>query len=452
MADVLPFAAVRYNTKEKGIDLAQVISPPYDVISPEMQQALYDRHPNNFVRLDYGKIQPNDDDFNSRYSRATALLQQWRTEEILTTEKRRCFYAYEQEFTIPGSTDRLKRRGFIALVRLMDYRTGRIRAHERTFAAPKSDRLKLLRATQFNFSSVFTLYSDPERAVSRQIEAVCSTPPSDKLVDDAGVAHRLWVISKKETILAIREGMKNRNLFIADGHHRYETALNYRDEMREIPGRRDGRQPFDYAMMYMNDFEDDGLVILPTHRVLARELGLDVNLDEILEDLGQYFTLKEFAVDLGNAETAQSKIAEKIKVARGAGTRIVMVLPSGRSWQLTLKKDADLDDMIDDPGMKTEVKRLDVTILHRYVISRGWIGNPEVELDEGDIFYEKSFERALDLLRRRKGCVAFILNPPTKKQVQEIAELGELMPQKSTYFYPKLASGILMRDLNAGFE
>lgn len=451
MADVLPFAAVRYNAKEKNLDLSKVVAPPYDVITAEMQQALYERHPNNIVRLDYGKIQPNDDDFNNRYTRAAALIQQWKTEEILVTEKKRCYYAYEQKFHLPGLKDAIVRRGVFGLVRLMDYRSGRVRAHEKTFQTPKLDRLKLLRATQFNLSPVFVLFSDPEKAVAKALNSVFTPSGADVISDEDGITHSLWTISKKETVLAIREAFKNKNLCIADGHHRYETCLAYRDEMRDLTGRKDGRQPFDYIMMYLSDFDDEGVVILPTHRILAREYGLDVNLEEVLEDLGEYFQLKEFHLDLGNLDEAATKAAEKLKPPRGNPTRMVMILPSGRGWVLTLKKDADLDDMIDE-DLRPEVKALDVTLLHRYVIARGWIGNPEVELEEGDITYEHNIPAALDLLRRRKGCVAFLTNPTTKKQVQQIAELGELMPPKSTQFYPKLATGLLLRDLTTGFE
>ncbi len=451
MADVMPFTALRYNTKAKGINLAQVIAPPYDVISPDLQRALHERDPYNFVRLDFGFTQPNDDDFNNRYTRASALLQQWKTEEILIPEKRRCYYVYEQEFTVPESGERLSRRGFFGAVRLQDYRTGRIRAHERTFDSPKTDRLKLMRATQANLSPVFVLFSDPEGQARAEIAAICATPPSEEITDENGVVHRLWIVSKKERILTLREALKQRNLFIADGHHRYETALNYRDEMREFTGHREGRQGFDYTLMYLNDFDDDGLVILPTHRVLAREYG-EMDLELILEDLGEFFTLKEFTVDMSDLDKASAKVSQMVKLTKGVTTRLVMILPSGRAWTLTLKKAVDYDEMIEEKKIHTEVKKLDVTILHRYVISRGWIGNPEVELEEGDVFYEKSVKGALDLLRRRKGCVGFIMNPTTKKQVQAIAELGELLPQKSTFFYPKLASGLLVRDLTIELE
>lgn len=452
MADVLPFAAVRFNTKDKKLNLADLVAPPYDVISPEYQKALYDRSPYNIIRVELGTTQPNDDEYNNRYSRAASILQQWKQDEALITEKKRCFYAYEQEFTVPGVADRIKRRGFFALVRIMDYKSGRIRAHEKTFAAPKADRLKLLRATNFNTSPIFCLYSDPDKEIAKHMKSAFSGPPADTLTDESGTIHRLWVVQKTETINGIRNALKNRNLFIADGHHRYETAMNYRNEQREITGRNDGRQSFDYTLMNLTDFEDEGLVILPTHRVLAREYGSDVDLKEVLDDLGQHFTLEEFSLELDNLDKAVATVNDKLKLKKGVKTRLVMALPSGRAWQLTLNKDADLDDMIDAPDLHKEVKSLDVTILHRYVISRAWIGNPEVELEESDIFYEKSAEGALALLKKRKGCVAFLMNPTTKEQVQTIADLGELMPHKSTYFYPKLLTGLVLRDLSNFFE
>ncbi len=454
MADVLPFAAVRYNTKEKdkNLILADLVAPPYDVIAAEQQQALYDRHPCNIVRLILGKAQLNDDEFNNRYTRAAALLQTWKEQEILTPDKKRALYGYEQEFTIPGTNRKAVRRGFFAAVRLMDYRSGRIRAHERTHQGPKADRLRLLRATQCNLSPIFVLYSDPEKGVKKHLDAACGCPPCDQLTDDQGVTHRLWVIQQKEVILGIREAMKNRNLFIADGHHRYETSLNYRDEMRDVTGSKDGRQPFDYTLMYLNDFDDDGLVILPTHRVLARELGADVDLDEVLEDLEEYFQVKEFKVDLGDLEKAAEAIRERVQPPKGGPMRCVMVVRKGRAWTLTLKKEADLKEMFGDEEIPDQVRKLDVTMLHRYIITRGWMGNPEIEMEEGDIYYEKNITDALNLLQKNKGCVAFIMNPTTKQQAQEIADLGELLPQKSTYFYPKLLSGLVLRDLTLGFE
>ncbi len=454
MADVLPFSAIRYNTrdKERNLTIKDLVAPPYDVISPEQQQLLYDRHPCNVVRLILGKTNPNDDEFNNRYTRATSLLQSWKETETLVSDKKRHFYVYEQVFDIPGETRSAKRRGFLAAVKLMDYRSGAIRAHERTHAGPKADRLKLLRATQCNLSPIFVLYSDPEKTVSAHLNEAACGPPCEELTDDLGVTHRLWLVTGKESILGIRDAMKKRDLFIADGHHRYETALNYRDEMRELTGSKDGRQQFDYTLMYLNEFEDDGLVILPTHRVLSRELGGDIELDEVLDDLGEYFQLKEFKVDLADSEKAGAQILAKVAPPTPPTTRLVMVLPKGRAWTLTLKKNVDVNDLFEDSDIPNPVRSLDVSILHQFVIARGWMGNPEIEMEEGDIFYEKNISSALDLLRRRKGCVAFVMNPPTKEQVQQIAAAGCLMPQKSTYFYPKLLSGLVLRDLSAGAE
>jgi len=454
MADVLPFAALRYNTrdKEKDLDLRHLIAPPYDVLTPENQQALYDLHPCNVVRLDLGKAQPNDDEFNNQYTRAASLLQTWKEEETLISDKKRSLYAYEQQFLLPDGGPMVSRRGFFATVRLMDYRSGRIRAHERTHAGPKADRLKLLRATQCNLSPIFCLFSDMEKKVASCLGSVFAQPPAEELTDDHGIVHRLWTITQKECILGVRETFKNKPLFIADGHHRYETALNYRDEMRELTGSKDGRQPFDYTLMYLNDFDDEGLVILPTHRVLSRELGVDIDLDEVLEDVGEYFHLKEFKFDPANPEKAAQAIGEKLAPPKDALMRCVMAVRKGRAWVLTLKKDADPQEMYGDEEIEKPLQKLDVTILHRFVIARGWMGNPEIEMEEGDIFYERNILSALDLLNRRKGCVAFFLNFTPKHQIQEIADQGLLLPQKSTYFHPKLPSGLVLRDLSTGFE
>jgi uncharacterized protein (DUF1015 family) len=245
--------------------------------------------------------------------------------------------------------------------------------------------------------------------------------------------------------------MKPMRLFIADGHHRYETALKYRDEMREMTGRRDGRQPYDFVLMFLQRAEDETLLTAPFHRVLARELGLDTNMDEVIEDLEEFFNITEFKLNMKDLDKAAATVGDKVRANRQAKTRFVMVLPNGRAWQLSLKKDANLDEMIEEETMSAALKAMDSVILHNYVITRGWIGNPDVELDEDDIFYRSDAREALDLLQRRKGCVAFFMNPVDKEEVLAIAENGELLPHYSVNFHPKIPSGLVLRDHNVGF-
>lgn len=452
MADVLPFAGTRFNTKEHSdLDLSRIIAPPFDVITEEQQKELHDGDPQNMVRLTAGFEAPGDDELNNRYSRAADLYRDLKARNVLVDEQRKCFYVYEHEFNHPVTGDRVVRRGFFALVKLQDYRSGKIRAHEMTYPEPKRDRVRLLKATQVNLEPLFILFNDENNEVANVLEeSIAKGKPTEVVNTPDGEQHRLWMIHKKEPILTINQAMKPKRLYIADGHHRYEAALQYRDEMREITGRRDGRQPYDFILMYLNPVEDDSLVIGPNHRVLARDVGSDIDPDEVIEDLEEYFEVKEFKIDLKDLEKATAAINKQLAKPSKV-TRFIMVLPGGRAFDLKLQKGVDYDEMIDHEFMSDFLKQQDVTILHKYVIARGWIGNPEVELDEEDIFYCRETSQALDLVRRRKGCVAFLMYPMSRERVIEVAENGELLPQNSTYFTPKIPSGFVLRDLQVGF-
>ncbi len=451
MADVLPFAGTRFNTKEHDLELGKILAPPFDVITPELQKELHERDPRNVVRLVSGYEAPGDDEYNNRYARAAELYREWKNENLLTDEQRKCFYVYEHEFTLPGTEERQKRLGFFGLVKLQDFRSGKIRAHEMTFQGPKQDRLRLLKTVQVNLEPLFVLYKDPEGEVDRILKTATESPPHEEFTDQRGDTHRLWLIHRKDPILGINEAMKPKRLYIADGHHRYETALAYRDEMREMTGRRDGRQPYDFILMYLNNADDPAVRTTASHRVLARDLGADVDMEEVLEDLEEYFDVKEFQLDLADEEKSTALAQKHLEGRKGSPSRFVMVLPSGQAFELKLKKNADLEEMIDAEFMSDLVRSQDITILHQFIIAQGWIGNPEVELDDDDIIYTRRIGEALSLVRKRKGCVAFLLNPIEKEQAIQVAENGELMPHNTTYYYPKIQSGLVLRDLQVGF-
>ncbi len=452
MAEVLPFAGTRFNTQNKDYTLGDLVCPPYDTIRSDDQRALHERHAYNIIRLVLGYETPSDDESNNRYSRAQECYREWKATGVLSDEQRKCLYVYEQTFTPEGSKTPVRRIGFFGLVKLMDFRSGKTRALEMTFDSPKQDRLRLIRTIQVNESPLHILYRDQESSVEAVLdEATKKVAPTEEFTTPDGMSHRLWMLHKKEPILKIHEAMKPMRLFIADGHHRYETALKYRDEMREMTGRRDGRQPYDFVLMYLQRAEDESLLTSPFHRVLARELGLDTKMDEVIEDLEEYFNIAEFKLNMKDLDKAAAMVNDKVRANRQAKTRYVMALPNGRAWQLSLKKEADLDEMIEEETMSAELKAMDSIILHNFVITRGWIGNPDVELDEDDIFYRTDAREALDLLQRRKGCVAFFMNPIEKEEVLSIAENGELLPHYSVNFHPKIPSGLVMRDHNVGF-
>ena len=451
MADVLPFAGTRFNTKEQEIDLARIIVPPFDVIDQKFQKELHERDPQNLVRLTCGFEAPGDDELNNRYTRAAETYRDWKVQNYLIDEQRKCFYVYEHEFTIPGVKKKFKRRGFFGLVKLQDYRSGKIRAHELTFDGPKMDRLFLLKACMVNLEPVFCLYKDEENDIEDILKKGAEGKPHEEITDLDGGTHRIWLVHRKDPILTINQAMKSKRLFIADGHHRYETALMYRDEMREQTGRRDGRQPYDFIMMYLNNVDDDAIFTTAMHRVLARDLADEADLDEILEDIEEFFDVKEFKLNLDDLDKATEQAQKHLEPKKSVKTQFVMALPGGQAFELRLKKNVDYDELIDVEFMSEMVKSLDVTILHKFVIARGWIGNPEVELDDDDVYYCRDVKGALDLIKRRRGCVAFLMNPIDKDTVMDVAENGELMPHNASFFYPKVQNGFVLRDLQVGF-
>ncbi len=446
MAEVLPFIGTRYNSRLIE-NLSHVLAPPYDVITPESQRLYYYRHPNNVVRLIVGHDRVADDEYNNKYIRAANYLQTWKRDGILVEDNKKCLYVCEQEFSQPG-LGTLRRRGLFALVKLENYKSGKIRGHEHTFARPKADRLQLLRATRCNLSPVFALCSDPEKKIDAVLDECMKAKVWETFVDEERVTYRLWVVHLKKFVNQIHQLMADKDLFIADGHHRYEAALAYRDEMREATGKRDGRQPYDHLMMFLSNFYDEGMVVLPTHRVLARELGAGVDLDEVMEDLSQYFNLKNISIDLANLDKAELIIRKELTKAGKERIAFGMILPKGRVVICALKKTAKLCKMIEEE-MSQDMKSLDVTILHNYVIAQVWIGNPEIELDDEDVFYMRDIKDVLKLLEERKGCVGFVLNPIAIDQLRKIASKGEIMPHKSTFFYPKILTGLVMRDLTS---
>jgi uncharacterized protein (DUF1015 family) len=450
MARVLPFVGTRYNPNAVE-DVAKVMAPPYDVITPEQQNALYAASPYNVVRLILGKETPGDDEYNNKYHRAASFFQEWKREGVLINDPGKSLYVYQQEFT--GSNGkRLVRTGVFAAVKVEDPAKGKIHAHEHTFEGPKADRLKLLRSTRCNLSAVFCLYSDPEhRTDAMYKKSMEKESPRIEITDDDGVVHRLWVVSEREEIRGISDLLQDKELFIADGHHRYETAVRYFQEMNHSGDCRKGDHPsYAYTLAYLSNWDSEGVEILPTHRVLSSDLEEGVDHEEVIEDLKQYFTVKPFKVDLKKMTPADVRnVTDTLEQMGKERTAIAMVLPGGKGYYLHLRPDADiLSEMSSD--IAEPVGRLDVSILHNYIIPTAWIGNPEMELDDQDVFYVKDAMVALGKLKSPVNASAvFLMNAPTKEQSLDIASANLRMPHKSTYFYPKLISGMVIRDHSA---
>ncbi len=451
MTRVAPFIGTRYNPTAVG-DLSKVMAPPYDVISPEMQEALYQKSPYNVVRMILGKEEMGDDEYNNKYERAASFLREWKNNGLLIDDPGKFFYIYQQEFQTADKAVHV-RTGIFAAIQLEGAGKGKILAHEHTFSGPKADRLKLLRSTRCNLSPIFCLYSDPEKESDRLIEEVVKKDaPRIELKDDEGVIHRLWLMSDPIKVKSLAKRLQDLPFFIADGHHRYETAVTYCQEMknsREAEERRK-TQPWSHTLSFLTNCEADGLLILPTHRVLSAELGADIDHAEILEDLACFFDVTPFQVNLKQPETEGVRIEKELREKGQGSTAFAMVLPGGKGYYLRLKKDANLREELVDPDTHEEVAQLDVTVLHQYILPQVWIGNPEMELDDQDIFYVKDSAKSLAMLGAPTHASAvFLMNPPTMEQVRNIASHNLRMPHKSTYFYPKLLTGMVLRDHQA---
>ena len=449
MAEVIPFVATRYANCEAQ-ELALKLAPPYDVIDAAHQQRLYDAHRHNIVRVDFGRKLPNDDDYENRYTRGEAAWREWKKAGVLTEDTQKGFYVYEQEFDVPGTGGRVCRRGFFGAVRLQDFSEGGIRAHEQTFDGPKADRFRLMRSTNCNFSPIFCIYTDLERSVDKAIAAgIAGQKPIEATFD--GVVHRMWTLTKPASVTAIGKAMHDQTLFIADGHHRYETALLYRDEMRATLAQQNGVQPWDYTLMYLNNTCDEGLTILPTHRVLSREACVGIDVEEILTDLEEHFEIEPIKIDHANLESEAARLTQLLEQSGRQAPSFIVLVPKGGARLLRLRPETDLNELIEDEAIPLAIKQLDVTLLHQYIINLQVLGNPEIELDDQDVIYVKDAAKAIEMMKNGRHGIAFLMNPTRIDQVTAIAEMGLRMPHKSTYFYPKLCTGMVMRDLNSPF-
>lgn len=434
MADIRPFVGLRYNL-EKIISMASVVTPPYDIIDEKAQARYYAENPANIIRLELGLIFPDDDDKNNRYTRAKKYLDKWLEDEILVPESKPAIYVYQQEFKTGDST--MVRTGFICGLKLEDYSQGNVLPHEETLAKPKVDRLNLMHATQCNFSSVFGLYNDPERDIDNILfQAISGRPADVEFRDEVGETHRMWVITDESVIQPVVSIMKNKKVFIADGHHRYETALDYSRAMAEA-----GHKGYDYVMITLVNLYDEGLLILPTHRVVGNIKGLDINsfkasLETLFEvemfEQAENINIKEFMHEL--------RKRGKKKHVFGMYTQEKVL------YFVTLKNMNQARKYL--PKERSEAwKKLDVALLDNLILDQ-LLGIGEKERKNQDnLAYTRDESWALSRVNEGMYQVAFLLNPTRVEEVVAVAQARDKMPQKSTYFYPKLITGLVINPL-----
>jgi uncharacterized protein (DUF1015 family) len=418
MAEVIPLKGVLFNVPEiSKASSEDLLSPPYDVITPEYKDELYKRSPYNIVRVDFGKEYPADNDSNNKYTRAKAYLDKWLEEGVLITSRKPCFYTYEMSYNIDDKEKKL--RGFIGLVRLEALGRGNVHPHECTHAKPKKDRFELMRICGGNISPIFSLYNSPERKASRIFSDVCKNDPYIEARDVSNDIHRIWCVSDEEQINSIKAELSDKSVFIADGHHRYETALEYQEQMR---GKRasDRRMPYDYVLMFLANMADEGLTIFPTHR-LAKEIPGDS-----LKRLSAFFDIHEIH---GNLDIATSIFGRENSMGFYKG--------DADTWYILTYRGGDLMDI--PPALRN----FDVTILHELIFKR--------LLYIDNVAYEMDIQKTLNLVKEKEFAAAFFLNPTRVEDVEQVALASERMPPKSTYFYPKLLTGLVVNIYKNSF-
>ncbi|HEY2283129.1 MAG TPA: DUF1015 domain-containing protein [Solirubrobacteraceae bacterium] len=417
MAEIQPLRALHYDTAVVG-SLADVTAPPYDVIDPEQRAALLARSPHNVVAIDLPEGEPDP------YSAAANLLEAWQLQGTLVRDSKPAIWAHAQDYTGPDGR-RLTRRGFYCRVRIEEYGPGRVRPHERTHPGPKEDRLRLTRATRANISPIFSLYSDPTQAAWAALEPATAQPPWGEVTDAGDTTHRIWRATDPEAIAAVQAATEDAELLIADGHHRYETMQAY---ARELGGEGEHR----YILMCLVALEDPGLTVFPTHRLIGH---LDEDRRQALRSaLERDFEISEAPV-------------EEIAPSPGEGPLQLGYIDAyhGRALRLTLKDQAIADAAL--AGRSEAYRHLDTGVLEALLL-KGALGLSDEDISHlNGLFYARSTEEALRLVRAGDYDAAFFMRPTPIAQVRDVAAAGENMPPKSTFFFPKLLTGLLLSPL-----
>jgi uncharacterized protein (DUF1015 family) len=432
MPQIEAFRALRYDLGHVG-SLSDVVAPPYDVIGPDLQEQLYKRHPANCIRLILNREEPGDDAQNNRYSRAATFLKNWRNEGVLFSEPDPAIYVYHTRFDYAGQT--YNRRGFMARIRLERFGEGKIYPHEETMAGPKQDRLLLTRACKANLSQVFGLYPDPQSEAQELLEAAIAGKTPTEATDHLGVIHRLWPVTDAETISRLMGIMGSKPVFIADGHHRYETACNYRDELAAA-GPLPANHPANCVLMMCVGMSDPGMIVLPTHRLFR---GLpEMSSADLIGKLGDSFTTR---IAGEGADLAQT-VWEEIEYGGEQGT-LGLYTAADERWLVATITDAGRARMAQRASDHSEAwQGLGVAILHRLVIDHLLAAK-----DLPKPRYVHLVDEVVEGLEGGEFPLAALVMPATVDHVREISEHRERMPAKSTYFYPKLLSGLVFNPL-----
>ncbi|MFM9026140.1 MAG: DUF1015 domain-containing protein [Planctomycetaceae bacterium] len=440
MPTVAPLRGLRYDPKHVGA-LSQVIAPPYDVIDAALQTALYERHPANVIRLELNREEPGDDERANKYTRAAKFLREWREQGVVMQEPAAALYVYHQQFEVEGATH--VRRGVMARVRLERFGTGNIHPHEETMSGPKQDRLLLTRACRANLSQVFGLYPDPAGEVQNLLDGAVAGQPPVEATDHLGVKSWMWPLADEAVAAKVAGLMGPKPVFIADGHHRYETACNYRDEVaaaweadhggRPLPS----DHPANFVLMMLVGMSDPGLVVLPTHRLFVEPAVASVK--DLIGRLGDAFTVRP----AGHGPAAAAAVWREIEAENEQGT-LGLYTAGDQTWSLvriTPAGRARMDAVAADHGPAW--RSLGVAILHRLLVGE-LLGAKAIPTPG----YVHLVREVVEGLETGRYPLAALVMPATVEDIRTVSETGERMPAKSTYFYPKLASGLVFNPLD----
>jgi uncharacterized protein (DUF1015 family) len=433
MADIRAFRGYRYDLGRVGA-LSDVVAPPYDVIDPALQQALYDRSPYNVIRLELNREEPGDTEAQNRYTRAAGFLREWQCDDVLVQDSARGLYVVHQEFEVEGQKH--LRRGFMARVRLEPFGTGRVFPHEETMSGPKADRLSLLKATGMNLSPVFGLFPDPGNEVQGRLDGAVRRSLPVEAVDHLGVVSRLWPVTDQQVVSAVTGLMGPKPVFIADGHHRYETGLRYLDERRAAGDVPNDEAPANFIQMMLVGMSDPGLLILPTHRLVSGLPALTAA--QVREVLAPHFDVQAAA-----AGPAAAREAWELIEADGGQSVLGFGTVADGAWQVARLRDpAAMDKLAADHS--PEWRGLAVSILHVLVLDKliaERFGAPQ------KCRYVHLVGEIEQAMAGREGQLAVLVPPATMGHVEAIAGRREKMPPKSTYFFPKLLSGMVFNSV-----
>lgn len=434
MPNIQPFQGLRYNLAQVG-DLSDVVAPPYDVISPEYQDELYAKHPNNVVRLILNKMNPDDDEANNRYTRAARTLKDWKAEGVLQRDDQPALYVYHQIFTVGGKE--YCRKGFMCGCEATPFGEGMIFPHEITMSGPKLDRLMLTTACKTNFSQIFGLYPDAENEVQNILEDAVRGEAPLEATDKDGVINRMWIVDDPDVVSKVVALMGPKPIFIADGHHRYETACNYRKQIRE-QGELTLDHPANYVLMVCIAMEDPGLIVMPTHRLFKNVPAFSQ--EELISKVGDCFRVSTVGEGYRTAHRAWAEI----EMLEDQGTMALYTAKDGK-WNLLQLTEAGREKMAEvAKEHQPEWQELGVAILHSLVIDTllGLKGHEKPK-------YVHEVEEVVETLKSEPETypLAALVMPATVQQIQDLSMVRERMPAKSTYFYPKLISGFVFKPL-----